>query len=66
MSNLGFASQKEIEMLHSDINVANTRIHNNQENKERFEKEIQEATLKQQERKTKKNLKKNYKKKKKN
>ena len=49
MSNLGFASQKEIEMLHSDINVANTRIHNNQENKERFEKEIQEATLKQQE-----------------
>lgn len=49
MSNLGFASQKEIEMLNSDINVANTRIHNNQENKERFEKEIQEATLKQQE-----------------
>lgn len=49
MSNLGFASQKEIEMLHSDINVANTRIHNNQENKERFEKEMQEATLKQQE-----------------
>ncbi len=49
MSNSGFASQKEIEMLHSDINVANTRIHNNQENKERFEKEIQEATLKQQE-----------------
>lgn len=49
MSNIGFASQKEIEMLHSDINVANTRIHNNQENKERFEKEIQEAMLKQQE-----------------
>ena len=49
MSNLGFASQKEIEMLNSDINVANTRIHNNKENKERFEKEIEESTLKKQE-----------------
>lgn len=49
MSNLGFASQKEIEMLNSDINVANTRIHNNRENKERFEKEIEESTLKKQE-----------------
>ncbi len=49
MSNLGFASQKEIEMLNSDINVANTRIHNNHENKERFEKEIEEATTKKQE-----------------
>lgn len=49
MSNLGFASQKEIEMLNSDINVANTRIHNNQENQERFKKEIEETTLKKQE-----------------
>ncbi len=49
MSNLGFASQKEIEMLHSDINVASTRIHNNQENKERFQKEIDEANAKWQE-----------------
>ncbi len=49
MSNLGFASQKEIEMLNSDINVANTRIHNNKENKERFEKEIEESNLKKQE-----------------
>ena len=49
MSNLGFASQKEIEMLNSDINVANTRIHNNQENKERFEKEIEELATKKQE-----------------
>lgn len=49
MSNLGFASQKEIEMLNSDINVANTRIHNNQENKARYEKEIEEATIKKQE-----------------
>ena len=48
LSNLGFASQKEIEMLNSDINVANTRIHNNQENKERFEKEITEAEEKKQ------------------
>ncbi len=43
MSNLGFASQKEIEMLNSDINVAKTRIHNNLENKDRFEKEIEES-----------------------
>ncbi len=48
MSNLGFASQKEIEMLNSDINVANTRIHNNQENKERYEKEIKETEDKKQ------------------
>ena len=43
MSNLGFESQKEIEMLNSDINVANTRISNNKENSQRYEKEIQEA-----------------------
>ena len=43
MSNLGFESQKEIEMLNSDINVANTRIFNNKENSQRYEKEIQEA-----------------------
>ena len=49
MSNLGFASQKEIEMLNSDINVAETRIHNNKENKERFEKEIEELISKKQE-----------------
>ena len=42
MSNIGFESQKEIEMLNSDINVANTRITNNKENSERFEKEIKE------------------------
>ena len=42
MSNIGFESKKEIEMLNSDINVANTRILNNKENKERFEKEINE------------------------
>ena len=44
MSNLGFESQKEIEMLNSDINVANTRISNNKENFMRYEKEIKEAS----------------------
>ena len=42
MSKLGFESQKEIEMLNSDINVANTRIANNRENDERYTQEIQE------------------------
>ena len=42
MSNLGFESQKKIENLNSDINVANTKIENNKENKERYEKEIEE------------------------
>ena len=42
MSNLGFESQKEIEMLNSDINVSNTRIANNTENSERFKNEIEE------------------------
>ena len=44
MSNLGFESKKEIEMLNSDINVANTRIANNTENKQRFETEIEDLT----------------------
>lgn len=42
MSNLGFESEKQIEMMNSDINVANTRIGNNEENSERFKKEIEE------------------------
>ena len=42
MSNLGFESQKEIEMLNSDINVANTKIANNKENTQRYEKEVVE------------------------
>ena len=49
MSNLGFESQKEIEMLNSDINVANTRIHNNEENSARFEKEIEELKVRTEE-----------------
>ena len=43
MSNIGFESQKEIEMLNSDISVAKTRIENNNENTARYEKEIEEA-----------------------
>ena len=43
MSNIGFESQKEIEMLNSDISVAKTRIENNNENAGRYEKEIEEA-----------------------
>lgn len=49
MSNIGFESQKEIEMLNSDINVANTRISNNKENKLRYEKEIEESKTRLQE-----------------
>ena len=49
LSNIGFESQKEIEMLNSDINVANTRIANNKENKQRYEKEIKESKTRLQE-----------------
>ena len=42
MSNLGYESQKEIEMLNSDINVAKARISNNNDNRKRFEEEIEE------------------------
>ena len=40
MSNIGFESQKQIEQLNSDINVAKTRIVNNNENNDRYLKEI--------------------------
>lgn len=43
MSNIAFESQKEIEMLNSDISVAKTRIENNNENSKRYEKEIEES-----------------------
>ena len=46
MSNIGFESQKKIENLNSDINVANTRIENNKENSTRYEKEIEEFNKK--------------------
>ena len=42
ISNLGFESQKQIEQLNSDINVAKTKIINNNENNERYLKEIEE------------------------
>ena len=49
MSNIGFESQKQIEQLNSDINVAKTRITNNNENNERYLKEIEEQNAKIQE-----------------
>ncbi len=49
MSNLGFESQKEIEMLNSNINVAETKISNNKENKTRWEKEIEELKARKEE-----------------
>ena len=49
MSNIGFESQKQIEQLNSDINVAKTRIANNNENNDRYLKEIDEQTAKIQE-----------------
>ena len=49
MSNIGFESQKQIEQLNSDINVAKTRIANNNENNDRYLKEIDEQNAKIQE-----------------
>lgn len=49
MSNIGFESQKEIEMLNSDISVAKTRISNNNENSQRYSKEIEETNQKLEE-----------------
>ena len=42
MQNIGFESQKEIEKLNSNINVAETKIQNNTENAERYKIEIEE------------------------
>ena len=47
--NIGFESQKQIEQLNSDINVAKTRIANNNENNDRYLKEIEEQNSKIQE-----------------
>ncbi len=49
MSNIGFESRKQIEQLNSDINVAKTRIANNNENNDRYLKEIEEQNSKIQE-----------------
>ena len=46
ISNLGFESQKRIELLNSDINVSKTKILNNNENTERYIKEINEQNSK--------------------
>lgn len=46
MSNIGFESQKQIEQLNSNINVAKTRIANNNENNDRYLKEIEEQNAK--------------------
>ena len=40
--NLGFESEKKIEQINSEINVANERISNNNQNQERYSKEIEE------------------------
>ncbi len=40
--NLGFESGKQIEQINSNINVANERIANNEENNKRYEEEINE------------------------
>ncbi len=45
MSNIGFEAEKEIEKLNSEINVNNTKIVNNNENKVRYEKEIEEQYI---------------------
>lgn len=45
MSNIGFESQKKIEQYNSDINVSKTRITNNNENSQRFAKEIEEQKV---------------------
>ncbi len=49
MSNIGFESQKEIEMLNADISVSQTRIVNNNENQKRFLEEIEEKKIRLQE-----------------
>ena len=53
MQNLGFESEKEIEKLNSNINVAETKILNNTENTKQYQEEIVELeekieTLKQE------------------
>lgn len=49
MQNIGFESQKEIEQLHSQINVAKERISNNKENQERYQTDIENTKQRIQE-----------------
>ncbi len=44
MQHIGFESSNQIEKIHSDMNVMAQKRQNNQENKERFAKEIEEFT----------------------
>ena len=44
--NLKFSSEKEAESLTSEINVAKSKIENNEENRKRFKEEIEEIALK--------------------
>ena len=44
--NLGFESEKKIEQINSQINIANERISNNNENYDRYLKEIEELEKK--------------------
>lgn len=44
MQNVGFESSKQIEKINSNISVANERISNNNENYERYIREIEENT----------------------
>lgn len=47
--NLGFESEKKIEQINSEINVANERISNNNQNRERAIQEIEELEKRNQE-----------------
>ena len=47
--NLGFESEKKIEQINSDINVANERISNNIQNNERYIKEIEDLKTRNKE-----------------
>ncbi len=47
--NIGFESEKKIEQITSDINVANERISNNIQNSETYKKEVEELSLRNKE-----------------
>ena len=44
--NIRFSSQKDIERLTAEINVAKSKIENNEENRKRFNDEIEEIRAK--------------------
>ena len=57
MQNVGFESQKEIEQINSDINVAKERIKNNEENYSRYKEEIGQSEERNKELEEEKNAK---------